>query len=422
MHSSRGGSSPQDRRRELSREKPAGSGLRSTLCAARAALVSLVFLLVPAAACSSGLTAAAAAAGESASVVLGPYVLDVGPGRFLVRWETSADVPTRLRWGAQRDCPSLLESPKPVRSHEVLVSGLLPGTVSWYRLEGYGQPQEAIPVRTPLVAPATVRLAVLGDTHSTGGVHARIVREIVAEAPDLLLHTGDLSLRPGKREGNVERDFFRVEAPLLRSVPIYPVLGNHDGNGFRFVELFVRPRGDGGTTYYLVRRGPLALVALDTNESVEAGSAQGRWLAETLESLAGDPGVLFRIVAMHWGPFDSGSGHGSNLDARDALVPLFERYGIDVVFSGHDHVFERSTVGGVRYVMTGGGGGGRRKPHEVLGDTWTEASSSVPHHCLVEIDGRRLRFAALEAKTGRILDEFHIVKEPVPGAVAVPSE
>lgn len=376
-------------------------------------------LLLPAAACSSGLTNAAER--ESAVVVLGPYVVDVGPDRFLVRWETSADAPTRLRWGAQSDCPSLLERTQSVSSHEVLVSGLLPGTVSWYRLEGYGQPQEAIPVRTPLVGAATVRLAVLGDTHSTGGVHARIVREIVAEAPDLVLHTGDLALRPGKHEGNVERDFFRVEAPLLRSVPIYPVLGNHDGNGFRFVELFVRPRGGGATTYYLVRRGPLALVALDTNESVEADSPQGRWLAETLESLAEDPGVLFRIVAMHWGPYESGSGHGSNLEARDALVPLFARYGVDVVFSGHDHVFERSTVGGVRYVMTGGGGGGRRKPHEVLGDTWTEVSSPAPHHCLVEIDGRHLRFTAREAKTGHILDEFRIVKDPVPGPSSVPS-
>ena len=117
---------------------------------------------------------------------------------------------------------------------------------------------------------------------------------------------------------------------------------------------------------------------------------------------------------MHWGPFDSGSGHGSNLDAREALVPLFERYGVDLVFSGHDHVYERGTVHGVRYVMTGGGGGGRRKPHEVLGDSWTEASSSAPHHGLVEIDGRDLRFTAREAGSGRILDEFHIVKDPAP--------
>ncbi len=391
-------------------------GTRRTIDArqtASAALAAIVVLLSFASACRSAPTRTSHP--RSVAVVLGPYVGDVGPDRFRILWETSEPVPTRLWWGLERDCPTLLETAEPVKRHDVLVPGLRPGTVYWYRLEGKDEAGEPIAVRTRTDAPRSIRMAVVGDTHSTGGVHARIVREIVGEKPDLLLHTGDLSLRPGKREGNVERDFFRVEGPLLRSVPIYPVLGNHDGNGFRFVELFVRPRGGGEATYYLVRWGALALVALDTNESVEAGSAQGRWLAETLESLAGDAGVVFRVVAMHWGPFESGSGHGSNLDAREALVPLFERYGVDLVFSGHDHVYERGTVHGVRYVMTGGGGGGRRKPHEVLGDSWTEASSTAFHHGLVEIDGRELRFTAREAGRGRILDEFHIVRNPAEG-------
>lgn len=379
---------------------------------ASVAVAAIAALLLASAACRT--TATSTALLESVSVVAGPYVGDVGPDRFRILWETSDPVPTRLSWGADRDCPAILETAEPVTLHDVLVPGLRPDTVYWYRLERDGGAGSSIPVRTQAETPRSIRMAVVGDTHSTGGVHARIIREIVGEKPDLLLHTGDLSLRPGKREGDVERDFFRIEGPLLRSVPIYPVLGNHDGNGARFVDLFVRPRGAGEATYYLVRRGALALVALDTNESVEAGSAQGRWLAETLESLAGDAGVVFRIVAMHWGPFDSGSGHGSNLDAREALVPLFERYGVDLVFSGHDHVYERGTVHGVRYVMTGGGGGGRRKPHEVLGDSWTEASSSAFHHGLVEIDGRDLRFTAREAGRGRILDEFHVTKDTTP--------
>ena len=385
------------------------SGRRESASTALSAIAALLFA---ASACST--TAREAPPRKSVAVVLGPWVGDVGPDSFRILWETSTAVPTRLWWGAERDCASLLEGPPSTR-HEVLVPGLRPGTVYWYRLEGDGMAGEAIPVRTRLEAPRSVRLAVVGDTHSTAGDHARIVREIVAEHPDLLLHTGDLALRPGKREGDVERDFFRVEGPLLRSIPIYPVLGNHDGNGSRFVDLFVRPRDVQATTYYVARWGALALVALDTNESVEPGSTQGRWLAGTLESLAGDPGVVFRIIAMHWGPFDSGSGHGPNLEARESLVPLFERYRVDLVFSGHDHVYERSTVHGVRYVMTGGGGGGRRKPHEVLGGAWTEASSSKPHHCLVEIDGPELRFTAREAGTARILDEFHLVRDAAPG-------
>ncbi len=380
---------------------------------------ALLALSVLAAACGS--TAPGAGPRDEAKVVLGPYVGDVGADRFLILWETSSPVPTRLRWGTSKDCSSLVEDAEPATRHEALVRGLRPGIAYWYRLEDGAGTGEPVPVRTRPDPVRSVRVAIVGDTHSTSGVHARIVREIAAEAPDFLLHTGDLSLRRGKHEGGDEKDFFRVEAPLLRSVPVFPVLGNHDGGGSRFVDLFVRPRDAGDEPYYLVRWGPLALVVLDTNQPFDARSDQGLWLAGTLQALDGDPAVLFRIVAMHWGPYDSGSGHGPNAEARYSLEPLFTRHGVDVVFSGHDHVFERSTVNGVRYVMTGGGGGGGSKPHQVLGGPWSEVSSSSPHHGLLEIDGRTLRFTAREAKSGRVLDEFLIEKVPMPRRVLSPS-
>jgi len=259
----------------------------------------------------------------------------------------------------------------------------------------------------------TFRIAVLGDTHSTDGVHTQIVADMLAEAPNLVLHTGDVSLRPSENGGAAE--FFRVEAPL-KSVPIVAARGNHDGSVSRFVDTFVRPRGAGDASWYTARFGSVAVVVVDTNESVSASGPQGRWLLKTLEGIAADPGVLFRLVVMHWGPYDSGSGHGSNLDVRAELVPLFERAGVDIVFSGHDHTYERGTVRGVRYVVTGGGGGGGgksgRKRHVPTGSTWTEASATEPHHCLVEIDGRTLRLTAREAGTGRLLDEFRIEKPP----------
>lgn len=274
----------------------------------------------------------------------------------------------------------------------------------------------------PPAGEGTFRIAVLGDTHSTDGVHARIVADMLAAAPDLALHTGDVSLNPGENGGPAE--FFRVEAPLLKSVPIVAARGNHDDSVSRFVDAFVQPLGAGDASWYTERFGNVAVVVLDTNESVSASGAQGRWLAQTLGTLAADPGVDFTFVVMHWGPYDSGSGHGSNLDVRTELVPLFERYGVDVVFSGHDHIFERSTVHGVRYVVTGGGGGGGgkhgRKRHVPMGASFTEVGAAVPHFCLLEIAGHTLHFSAREAGTGRLLDAFDVIKKvkrhPVDGS------
>jgi predicted phosphodiesterase len=362
----------------------------------RTAAVALVLAL---AACVS-----ARPAPDPTGARLGPWLGVVGKDRFRVLWETEAPAPTTLRWGDEPGCPSVLEDPDPVARHEATVAGLKPGTTYWYRV-GSG---EAVAVRTRPEAPGPVRFAVVGDTHSTAGAHARLVREIADEAPDFVVHTGDLSLRDGKNEGGGEEAFFRVEAPLLRSLPFFPVLGNHDGEGERFVELFVAPRDAGHRTYYLETWGPVALLALDSGEPFDARSEQGRWIAGTLAALERDPAIRFRVVAMHWGPYDSGSAHGPNVEARHSLVPLLERHGVDVVLSGHDHVYERSSAGGVRYVLTGGGGGGARKPHVVLGSPYTEAEASGFHHGLVEADARELRFTAREARSGKVLDEFRV--------------
>ncbi len=372
-----------------------------------------VILALALLAASCGSTSAGGAARTDTRVALGPYVASVSPHGFRIAWETEDPVPTRLYWGTDASTPSLVGNAEPSTRHEALVAGLEPGTTYWYRLGQNADPRGAIPVSTRPDPVRSLRVAVVSDTHSTGGVHSRIVREIVAEKPDLLLHLGDLSLRRGKKEGGDEVDFFRVEGPLLRSLLIVPVLGNHDGGGPRFIDLFVRPRGAGEEAYSLFVEGPLALVTLDTNESLGASSVQWHWLEETLRSLQRDSGILFRVVAMHWGPYSSGSGHGSNIEARYSLVPLFERYGVDVVFSGHDHVYERSTVNGIRYVVTGGGGGGGRKPHDVLGDPLTQVSASTPHHGLLTIDGRTLSFTAKEASSGRLLDSVRIEK-PAP--------
>ena len=356
-------------------------------------------LLLAVAACVSTRPAA-----DAGGVRLGPWLGAVGTDRFRVLWETEEPEPTLLRWGEDHGCPFVVEDPEPALRHEASVAGLKPGARYWYRV-GDGEPAA---VKTRAESLAAVRFAVVGDTHGTTGVHARIVREIIDEAPDFVLHTGDLSLRDAKREGGGEESFFRVEAPLLRSVPFFPVAGNHDGDGVRFVELFVEPRDAGYRTYYLETWGPVALLALDSGEPFDARSEQGRWIARTLDGLDRDPAVRFRLVAMHWGPYDSGSAHGPNVEARHSLVPLFEKHGVDVVFSGHDHVYERSSAGGVRYVMTGGGGGGARKPHVVLGSPYTEAEASAFHHVLVEADGRELRLAAREARSGKLLDELRV--------------
>ncbi|MFW5740881.1 MAG: metallophosphoesterase family protein, partial [Myxococcota bacterium] len=94
----------------------------------------------------------------------------------------------------------------------------------------------------------------------------------------------------------------------------------------------------------------------------------------------------------------------------------FEQYHVDIVFSGHDHCYERSTVNGVKYVVTGGGGA---PLYGVNGDWWTEVSDSVHHDCVLDIEGARTVFTA-KRLDGSTLDSF-VLGEDV-GECAVPSD
>jgi predicted phosphodiesterase len=88
---------------------------------------------------------------------------------------------------------------------------------------------------------------------------------------------------------------------------------------------------------------------------------------------------------------------------REALTPLFEQYGVDVVFAGHHHNYERNEVNGITYIVTGGGGA----PLGVMEEREpTRATFAVAYHVvMLEIDGDHLEATVFSVK-GRVLDEF----------------
>jgi len=74
-----------------------------------------------------------------------------------------------------------------------------------------------------------------------------------------------------------------------------------------------------------------------------SGGAQTRWLEQTLAAAAADPGVDWIVVQMHQDALSSSKyGNGSDKGIRESWLPLFDRYGVDLVLCGHDHDYERS--------------------------------------------------------------------------------
>ncbi len=339
-----------------------------------------------------------------AEIVIGPFLQQVGRRSALVVWETDQPAPTTLLWGAG---PGNLDresgSGDETTHHVVRLRGLPPGFPVAYQVQSANLPSPIYVFETQQNRDATFLFGIYGDTRTGHETHRQVAEALARHRPAAVFHTGDL-VADGTNWDDWVR-FFSLEQDLLSGASLYPALGNHEADGATYLDLFELPEDETGTErYYSVAIGPALFVSLDLYGSdYHAGSEQYDWLEATLAAAAQDPNIRHTFVLLHHGPYDSGS-HGSNLRVRNELVPLFETYGVSIVFSGHDHSYERGTVNGVKYVVTGGGGA---PLYDVAGDWWTEVAEAVAHYCLVTVHGPHLAFQALRLD-GSILDAFEL--------------
>ena len=243
--------------------------------------------------------------------------------------------------------------------HVVALRDLPAGQPVHYRVVAGSDVSEDL-VFHPAPAPgAVLRFAVYGDVRGGHDVHARLVASMLDEAPALVLSTGDLVLR-GSNEGDWQR-FFEVTAPLLARVPYYPVAGNHDlgqagDERRRMNEIFLLWPGPADRPvwghWYAFDVAGVHFVMLDSNAYDHA--EQLAWLTRDLED-ARARGVRAIFAAVHAGPYSRGL-HGGDARAVERYVPLLARHGVTVLFSGHDHLYQRGRADGLHYMVTGGGG------------------------------------------------------------------
>ncbi|MGZ3425060.1 MAG: metallophosphoesterase family protein, partial [Polyangia bacterium] len=159
-------------------------------------------------------------------------------------------------------------------------------------------------------------------------------------------------------EGDWER-FFEIAGPLLRSLAIFPAIGNHEysarGKGLvAFMQYFRWPLAlpDDEPPWYSFDVGAAHFVALDSNSYKSA--RQLSWLDRDLRE-ARRRGARALFVYAHEGPASSGM-HGDNSVCVRDYVPVMERHRVSMFFGGHDHDYERGRLGALDYVVTGGGG------------------------------------------------------------------
>ncbi len=389
-----------------------------------------------------------------------PYLQDVDTTSAVIRWLAAPDATDRAEirvagdssWRevtAERSRDTIQGLAGPVLTRTIRLTGLAPGGAVQYRVSAGLRTLGPFTFHTaprPAVAD-TVRVLAFGDSGWGSEDQLSLADYMLAERLDLGIHVGDIAYQVGSEEDFTLRHF-QVYRELLARIPLFPSPGNHDlrsEGGRPYDRAFVWDAPFADARFYSFRWGRVVFLSLDsTDDDVpepedppvgrpapdrESDGAQLRdrrgrqieWLETRLRAAAGDAGVRWIIVYFHHPPYSHAvglSGHGSDMRLRRAVTPLFDRYGVDLVLSGHDHHYERSTpilhgrlasAGcGPVYVITGGGGADRLGRGIAPGPLM--AAGSREHHYLrLAITDRAITGEAVGVH-GESVDVFRIVE------------
>jgi hypothetical protein len=251
--------------------------------------------------------------------------------------------------------------------------------------------------QAPAPAPATsLTFGVIGDNGNGQRVQYEVGEQMAAvydESPfGLVIMLGD-NMYGSQRPADFLVKFERPYATLLsKGVVFKAALGNHDRPenvsypGFHM----------NGQRYYTYAEGGVRFIVLDTNLM---DAPQREWFERTLQQTA-EP---WKICYFHHPLYSNAGRHGPDIELRVVLEPLLVKYGVTVVFSGHEHVYERfRPQKGITYFTEGSGGQLARGDLKPSTDSAAQFDQDQTF-MVVDIKGDNMKFRTF-ARTGRIVD------------------
>ena len=266
---------------------------------------------------------------------------------------------------------------------------------------------------------SSVRFMVIGDTgRGDRGQNetAQMMEKVFAKFPfTFVIMVGD-NMYGADTPADYVAKFEKPYKPLLdKGVKFYAALGNHDNPNQRFYkqfnmngERFYTFRGSAGGLAKLTEGG-VRFFALDSNY---LDKAQLDWVAKELASSGSD----WKIAFFHHPLYSSGKTHGSALETRAVLEPLFVKEHVSVVFTGHDHFYERiKPQKGILHFVVGAGGSLRKG--DIRRTDMTDKGFDTDYSFLIaEIDGDEMHYQAI-SRTGDTIDSG-VFKRPDAGSAA----
>jgi len=301
--------------------------------------------------------------------------------------------------------------------HSVTFKALRPDTVYAYRVGDGANWSEWHQFRTASTGPAPLEFIYVGDAQNDiFSMWSRVIREGFMTAPRtrFIVHAGDL-VNKGSADA-LWGEWHRAAGWINGSVSAFPSPGNHEYSGSptltaHWQKQFTLPRngvrGLEESNYYLDIQG-VRMISLNSNEKLQE---QAAWLDKVLA----ENSSRWVLVTFHH-PIFSTKGNRDNPELRELLQPIFDKYGVDMVLTGHDHAYGRTNVVTGTNVQAGKAGtvyvvsvsGPKMYPISVKPNLVRMAQDTQLFQ-VIRIDGDRLVYESRTAR-GVLHDSFELRK------------
>ncbi len=351
----------------------------------------------------------------------GPFIQNASTNRVQVIWKTPYPSDSVVEYGVTLELGQSVTVVESATTHVVTLEGLAPETTYHYRVRsqaGQTVVLSALATFQTLKDSGPVNFVVLGDSGSGSLAQYQIADQMQKANRDLVMHVGDV-IYPLFTTNQVDARCFSVYQPHMRSTPFFFAIGNHDlyAGDFAYLDAFFLPTNavtgtehfysfDHGDAHFTVLLQPYASQYLLT-----PGDNQYNWLTNDLATTA----KPWKFIFLHVPIASSGAhrfddyaqfGTADNIDIRNALLPVAAQYGVQMIFAGHDHNYERfNPMNGVHSIVAGGGGVALRWLAQL-----DSASSQfwVVHHFLrVTVNGDKLSLRAVNTE-GQVFDSITV--------------
>jgi len=319
------------------------------------------------------------------------------------------------------------------------LDGLHPDSLYFYQVEVGDAVGDVHSFFTAPDEPAPFSFIVYGDSRSDPlyplGVpnrfHEEVIELMVEQPVDLLLHTGDF-VNDGF-DMHLWEIALDIVNPVSSEIPLYIAFGNHedrdhvgvDGRDV-FGSLLSHPgdaSGSGSEEYFSFdyANAHFCFVSTEDGFNIDPDDPQVEWIRADLDAANADPDIDWVFMLYHIPGLTSSfryQNDGKEQEAREFLVPLAEEYGVDFVFAGHEHSYERSRRdSGLMYIVTGNGGALPTFVGFPSNNPWSqvfEANADFKHFGFVRVDiaGDYLVLTSL-ISDGTVIDVYEIGQAPV---------